>query len=335
MKTLRASFSVLLCFGFISAVSAQNKDEMTRPRHDYSFQTIDAPFGQPGVDMDMQCLYRNDRGVVVVQYQIPRSGACCGGPGFTENDHVALLRSGTWTNIDVSGAVSTLASNPNEQGQVALTYKFADGIWHVAIHYHRDLTPFPVPPGYPGGIQANGINDRGVVVGIVLDADGHYHGFLGNGVHYTILDYPGATDTYFTSSTDTGGVAVGYYGLADGSLHAFQYKAGHFSTIDPPGVPTGGIAVALSINNEGEISGAYFDEGGSIVGFLFEKGRFTDFRFPDAGLTIPWSINDRGQISGIYAGGDGIYHGFVATRICPHNGVVAGSHDDAPEDTAE
>ena len=65
-----------------------------------------------------------------------------------------------------------------------------------------------------------------------------------------------------------------------------------------------------------------------MVGFLFEKGRFTDFRFPDAVLTIPWSINDRSQIAGIYAGGDG-------TRRCPRNGVVAGSPDDAPEDTAE
>lgn len=33
----------------------------------------------------------------------------------------------------------------------------------------------------------------------------------------------------------------------------FITRPGHFSTIDPPGVPTGGIAVALSINNEGEM----------------------------------------------------------------------------------
>ena len=84
-------------------------------RNGYSFQTIDVPFGQPGVDMDMQCLYRSDSGTVVAQYQIPRSGACCGGPGFTENDHTAVLRRGTWTNIDVPGALTTVTSNPNEQ----------------------------------------------------------------------------------------------------------------------------------------------------------------------------------------------------------------------------
>ena len=115
-------------------------------RNGYSFQTIDVPFGQPGVDMDMQCLYRSDSGTVVAQYQIPRSGACCGGPGFTENDHTAVLRRGTWTNIDVPGALTTVTSNPNEQGQVALTYKFADGVWHVAIQNHRGLTPIPAPP---------------------------------------------------------------------------------------------------------------------------------------------------------------------------------------------
>jgi len=73
-----------------------------------------------------------------------------------------------------------------------------------------------------------------------------------------------------------------------------------------------GVAVALSINNAGEIAGAYFDAGGSLIGFLFAEGRFVDFRVPDAGLTIPWSINERGEIAGIYAGGDGVYHGFVA-----------------------
>lgn len=52
-----------------------------------------------------------------------------------------------------------------------------------------------------------------------------------------------------------------------------------------------------------------------MIGFLYEKGRFIDFRVPDAPLTIPWSINDRGEIAGIYAGGDGVYHGFVAAPV--------------------
>ena len=280
----------------------------------YSFRTIDVPFGQPGVDIDMQCLLRSDSGIVVAQYQIPRSGACCGGPGFTENDHTAVHRRGRWTNIDVSGALTTLGSNSNEQGQVVLTYKYADGIWHIAIHSNRGLTVFPTPADYPAGIQANGINDRGVVAGLVLDAAGHSHGYIGDGVHYKVLDYPGATDTFFTKVADTG-IAAGYYGLADGSLHAFRYKFGQFSTIDPAGSAASGVAVALSINNAGEISGAYFDAGGSLIGFLFDEGRFTDFQVPDAPLTIPWSINDHGEIAGIYAGGDGVYHGFVAEPV--------------------
>jgi len=306
MKTQIAAIAALALI-----VCAHAMDNAPACRNRYSFQTIDAPFGQPGADMDMQCLYKSDSGIVVVQYQIPRSGACCGGPGFTENDRTAVRRRETWTNIDVPGAVSTLASSPNEQGQVALSYKLADGVWHVTIHNRTGQTPFPDPSGYPSGIQANGINNRGVVAGFVLDAGGHSHGFFGDGAHYTVRDFPGATDTYFTRVADTG-VAVGYYGLADGSLHAFQYKAGHFRTIDPPGSAAGGVAVALSINNAGEISGAYFNAGGSLVGFLFDKGRFRDFQVPDAPLTIPWSINNSGEIAGIYAGVDGVYHGFVA-----------------------
>jgi len=280
-------------------------------RNRYFFQTIDVPFGQPGIDLDMQALYRSDSGIVAVQYQIPPSGTCCGAPGFTENDHTAVLRSGTWTNIDVPGAVSTLASNPDEQGNVALSYKFADGVWHVAIRNKRGLTTFPEPPGYPGGIQASGINNRGEVAALLLDAAGHAHGYVGDGKRYSVLDYPGATDTYFTKVADTG-VVVGYYGLADGSLHAFWYNDGHFRKIDPPGAAASGVAVALSINNAGDIAGAYFNANGWLVGFLLEKGRFVDFRVQDAPLTVPWSINNRGEIAGIYAGADGIYHGFVA-----------------------
>jgi uncharacterized membrane protein len=125
-----------------------------------------------------------------------------------------------------------------------------------------------------------------------------------------IADYPGALDTIFTKVADNG-VAAGYYDLADGSMHAFRYAAGKFSTIDPPAYS--GVAVALSISDSGAITGAYLNDTKGLIGFLFRKGRFTDFQVPDAVLTVPWHVNEDGQVSGIYAGGDGVYHGFVAT----------------------
>src|SRR5262249_13199927 len=91
----------------------------------YSYLTIDPPFGQPGVDFEMQIAWINDGGVISVQFQSPQS------PMGLDNMHTAMLRDGVWSLIDVPGASSTGGTNPNNRGQIVLTYKFDDGVWHA------------------------------------------------------------------------------------------------------------------------------------------------------------------------------------------------------------
>jgi hypothetical protein len=38
----------------------------------YSFQSVDLPFGQPGIDVEVQALWINNRGVITAQFQAPR-----------------------------------------------------------------------------------------------------------------------------------------------------------------------------------------------------------------------------------------------------------------------
>jgi hypothetical protein len=62
---------------------------------------------------------------------------------------------------------------------VALTYAMADGILRVAIYDHGKFLYQPEVPGYQIGVQ--GLNDRGQLAAVAIDATGVEHGFVGNG----------------------------------------------------------------------------------------------------------------------------------------------------------
>lgn len=267
----------------------------------YSFQTIDPPFGVVGVEMTLDCFYVNNSGVVTAQYKLLPD----------PNPHSALLLRGRWASIDVPGSPFTGATQANERGQVALTYQLRqDGPFLAGLYDRRGLRPFPDLPDYPGGIIANGVNDLGQIAGMVIDAAGLSHGFVGDREAYEVFDFPGAIGTTTPRNLNNRGATVGYYFLPDGSGHGFWYRDREFRAIDrPDSLGT----FPLAINNAGVIVGVYFTETWDAPGFVLERGRFTDFRVPDSTYTQPFLINDRGQISGIYGDAAGIAHGFVAT----------------------
>jgi hypothetical protein len=269
----------------------------------YSFQTIDPPAGTPGVDMTVQALWVNDWGTVVAQYQMPPD------PDWFSNVHGAVRRHGTWTNVDVPGAVSTAAA-PNNRGQLLVTYRLPDAPWRVAIRDRHGLRLLPDLAQYPGGILGNGFNDLDQMAAVVIDAAGTWHGFFGNIEQHEIIDYPGAVATVPMWPNDLG-VAVGYHFLADGSAHGFRYADGRFTTIDRPDASA---TFPNAINNRGVIVGIYSTATGEWKGFLLERGRFSDIVLPGAAaITGVYSITDRGQIAGTYCDLAGICHGFVAT----------------------
>ena len=115
---------------------------------------------------------------------------------------------------------------------------------------------------------------------------------LASGQTFTVIDYPGATNTY-AQGINKGGDIVGYYGIS-GVQHGYLLSAGKFTVIDYPGA-TG--TSAWGINSQGDIVGQYTDSTGHH-GFLLSKGKFTQLDYP-GGDTTPEGINSAGDIVGM------------------------------------
>jgi len=69
----------------------------------------------------------------------------------------------------------------------------------------------------------------------------------------------------------------------------------------------------IGINNNGLVSGLYFDADGNLHGFLVRDGNYLSFDVPGALFTEAGRSNERGQIAGDYLAADGIDRPFVRT----------------------
>jgi hypothetical protein len=150
----------------------------------------------------------------------------------------------------------------------------------------------------------------------------------------TILDFPGANLTEATGLNDDGQV-VGNYRDSAGKFHGFFWDAGLFLTIDVS-FADARITAPTAINNVGQIVGFYFDNNvttsfpnGHAHGFIYDKGVFSVFDFPQGVETYPADINDHGVILGVYedanfVGGSFLLQdGTFTTFEVPFSGVFA------------
>ena len=125
----------------------------------------------------------------------------------------------------------------------------------------------PLGPGYlldrgsfttinaPGAVletAANGINNRGQIVGGYDTAGFVAHGFLLDRGRYTTIDVPGSSRT-IALRINARGAILGLYEDARGGCHGYLLDGGVFTTIDVPGAPT----QALGLSDRGQIVGLY------------------------------------------------------------------------------
>jgi hypothetical protein len=145
-------------------------------------------------------------------------------------------------------------------------------------------------PAGPNVVNAQGINNTGLIVGFYLGTDGQAHGFQANvanavgniltGTAITdptipvVAGEPGATFVFsqILGVNDTG-IAVGYYGDSTTSQHGFLYNTntGAYTFLDDPSLAFhNGVEVTqiTGINNSGEISGFYTDANGIAHSFV-------------------------------------------------------------------
>ena len=102
------------------------------------------------------------------------------------------------------------------------------------------------------GTIATGINARGQIVGVYIDAARAPHGFLLDRGVCTTIDVPGAQGTQPNDINNRGQI-VGQY-EAGGAVHGFLLDRGTFTTIDAPGAPR--ATQVIGINDRGEMVGA-------------------------------------------------------------------------------
>jgi len=156
----------------------------------------------------------------------------------------------------------------------------------------------------PGAVMtlADGVNDRGQVVGGYVDAGGRVHGYLWDEGRFTTIDVPGSVATQAGDINNRGEI-VGLYGddpddpTGATGAHGFLLSRDDFTTFDAPGVA---FTQPSGINNRGQIVGSAISDpdGTEIHGFLWAKGvegDFTPIDFPGAPRTVAFDI-----IVGVY-----------------------------------
>ena len=213
---------------------------------------------------------------------------------------------------------ATFVSPAQAQPSIAYRYNF------VKIDYPKAPASFPLS-----------INSKRQIIGVWIDANGVYHGYLYQGGKFTNIEYPGALQIQgggtFTAGLNDRGDISGTFKDKDGYQHGFirtlpedcdDDRDGKckpiYRQIDVPGaaktkdVPfelgTGlGTGVA-GINNYQDVVGLYATHEAApySLGFKLSHGRFTTIDDPASGHTVgtgsrTFSLNDYGDVVGAYS----------------------------------
>jgi hypothetical protein len=158
------------------------------------------------------------------------------------------------------------------------------------------------PPGTGRVVVANGINNRGEVIGHIVPgrdaADFTYYGFIYSAGHYELIQYPGAAYTTLLSINDRQQIIGSYMENLEGSPDVyFLYERGRFEEVEAPGKP-------VALNNRGDIIGHYSDGIDEWVGYLLRNGQIHKIKVPGSSGTFVTGINDHGEVVGGFWTGD-------------------------------
>ena len=140
------------------------------------------------------------------------------------------LIDGVFTTHDFPGSQGTYFYALGNNGVAAGHYQDSEGLYHgVILGEDGELRQYD----FPGAVETEiyGISDAtGALTGHFIDASGVRRGFSGD----TIVEAPGASETYADFVSWTGHI-VGSYADAAGTYHAYMRGAtGRFLSIDLP-----------------------------------------------------------------------------------------------------
>ena len=183
---------------------------------------------------------------------------------------------------------------------LCLTAGLESVVWSSSFNF--------IPIDIPGATstQANGINDRGQIVGTFVDAGNQQHGFLQDKRRFTTIDAPNLIGEGFSRTVGTTADGINSRGDIVGNFSTFadrgEFEYGFLERKGAFSITAGGplgIANPRDINNRGQIVGNFFGAGAG--GFLRDtNGKLTTINVPGAGATSVFGINNRGDIVGAY-----------------------------------
>lgn len=152
-----------------------------------------------------------------------------------------------------------------------------------------------------GNTVLSGINDRGDIVGNVLDQDGGpMFGFLYSNNTFTKIEAPGAARTQVSGINNSGKVVGSYSNyetFREFDSFGFVYDNGSFHGVNPPN-PWNAGTYATDINNSGTIAGWYDWGVEDFYGFSYDGNSYKDIY---AGWeTFATGITGKGEVVGFY-----------------------------------
>jgi hypothetical protein len=155
------------------------------------------------------------------------------------------------------------------------------------------------------------INERGDIVGEFIDSSGVTRGFIrfSNGSFSDPIVDPNDT-VGFTEGRGINNprTVVGDYVISDGTVHSFLLSGDTFTEYDVPGAVQTNL---LSINEPGDLTGAFDPDGSGVFqAFIDRGGTITSYSVPGAAGTLAYEINNNKKLTvGYYIDASGVLHG--------------------------
>ena len=153
--------------------------------------------------------------------------------------------------------------------------------------------------GLGGDTEAQGINERGEVVGLSRTSAGNSHAVMWTTSGALVdLGTLGGSESSATAINNKGEV-VGWSLTKDGNTHAFLWKNGQMSDIGLASSGCDAFSFSRAINDRGQVAGTCAS-GAAVHASLWENGLVTDLGIPGSpgDMSGALDINERGQVVG-------------------------------------
>ncbi len=288
-------FTLFMCLNSFFLMNAAAQGGTTSFSDNYTFETITVP----GVDF------------LAVTASSDFQDYAGNTPSADGKKMVAFtLIDGVFTTHDFPGSKNTYFYALGNNGLAAGHYEDSAGLFHGVILENGELRQYDFPNSVETEIY--GYSDStGALTGNFTDASGIRRGFSGE----TIVEFPGASQTYADFVSGLGNV-VGSYVDTEGTYHAYlRGPGGSFATLDIPEIPNQEYFFLHGINDALIAVGRAKAVDGVPLTYVGNPLRLQELKVPDSVSTEGWNVNQDGSVVGHYDTADGRRHGFIARPI--------------------